>query len=273
MSYLQHSLQFCAGGFFVLVEGVGIDVQRGGGLTVTEDARYRGHVRAACNHQAGGGVAQAVDIELLRQTVLFQNALESPREGGGRHGQACALSAEQEVCCSQFSFIVGLGDVLAFPLIFTQERFHLGGEVDVPVTGTGLGFLDEYLVAGDFYGIAADVDGTLFPVDVPPLQSAALAPPHSRGDDELEVGFVLDALALQRGDDLLCRFLVRNLLLTFAAKYPQCCRQTDDDEQGGLTFEIEKGRLSFRLTAPYSEERRRAASEAAKKCGVHRCAF
>ena len=40
--------------------------------------------------------------------------------------------------------------------------------------------------------------------------------------------------------------------------------QTDDDEQGGLTFEIEKGRLSFRLTAPYSEERRKAASERAK---------
>ena len=33
---------------------------------------------------------------------------------------------------------------------------------------------------------------------------------------------------------------------------------------------IAKGRFSFRLTAPYNEERRRAASEAAKKCGVHR---
>lgn len=40
-------------------------------------------------------------------------------------------------------------------------------------------------------------------------------------------------------------------------------RQTDDDEQGGLTFEIEKGRLSFRLTAPYSEERRQFAKERA----------
>ena len=58
-------------------------------------------------------------------------------------------------------------------------------------------------------------------------------------------------------------------LTAFAAKYPQCCRQTDDDEQGGLTFEIEKRRLSFRLTAPYSEERRRAASEAAKKNSVN----
>ena len=60
---------------------------------------------------------------------------------------------------------------------------------------------------------------------------------------------------------------LKRRLSAFAAKHPQCCRQTDDDEQGGLTFEIEKGRLSFRLTAPYSEERRSAASEWAKKNG------
>ena len=52
MSYLQHSLQARAGGLFVLVEGVGVDVQRGGGLTVAEDARHRGHIRAARDHQA-----------------------------------------------------------------------------------------------------------------------------------------------------------------------------------------------------------------------------
>ena len=62
---------------------------------------------------------------------------------------------------------------------------------------------------------------------------------------------------------------LKKRLTAFAAKYPQCCRQTDDDEQGGLTFEIEKGRLSFRLTVPYSAERRRAASEAAKKNSVN----
>ena len=63
---------------------------------------------------------------------------------------------------------------------------------------------------------------------------------------------------------------LKKRLTAFAAKYPQCCRQTDDDEQAGLTFEIEKGRLSFRLTAPYSEERRRAASEQAKQNGIHK---
>ena len=62
---------------------------------------------------------------------------------------------------------------------------------------------------------------------------------------------------------------LKKRLTAFAEKHPQCCRQIDDDEQGGLTFEIEKGRLSFRLTAPYSEERRRVASERAQTNGIN----
>lgn len=62
---------------------------------------------------------------------------------------------------------------------------------------------------------------------------------------------------------------LKRRLREFAEKHPQCCHQTDDDEQGGLTFEIEKGRLSFRLTAPYTEERRKTASEWAKKKGLN----
>ena len=58
---------------------------------------------------------------------------------------------------------------------------------------------------------------------------------------------------------------LKKRLTAFSKKYPQCCRQIDDDEQGGLTFEIEKGRLSFRLTAPYSEERKAAARRYAKE--------
>ena len=60
---------------------------------------------------------------------------------------------------------------------------------------------------------------------------------------------------------------LKKRLSAFAAKYPECCRQIDVDEQGGLTFEIKKGRLSFRLTAPYSEERKQAASEWATRNG------
>ena len=61
---------------------------------------------------------------------------------------------------------------------------------------------------------------------------------------------------------------LKKRLGAYAQQYPDLCRQTDDDGQGGLTFEIVKGRLSFRLTAPYSEERRSKASAWAKEWGI-----
>lgn len=39
----------------------------------------------------------------------------------------------------------------------------------------------------------------------------------------------------------------------------------DDDELSCKTFEVKKGRFGFKLTAPYSEERCKAAGELAKK--------
>lgn len=61
---------------------------------------------------------------------------------------------------------------------------------------------------------------------------------------------------------------LKKRLAQYAAKHPDLCRQTDDDEQGGLTFEIDRKRFAVRLTAPYSNERRQAASELAKKNGL-----
>ena len=58
---------------------------------------------------------------------------------------------------------------------------------------------------------------------------------------------------------------LKNRLNEYAGKYPSECRLVDDDENGCLTFEIRKGRFSFKLNAPYSAERRKAASELAKK--------
>ena len=58
---------------------------------------------------------------------------------------------------------------------------------------------------------------------------------------------------------------LKKRLLAYAAKFPELCQQTDDDEQGGLCFEIDKSRISIRLTAPYSEERRKKASAVAKE--------
>ena len=56
---------------------------------------------------------------------------------------------------------------------------------------------------------------------------------------------------------------LKKRLLEYAANFPELCQQTDDDEQGGLRFEIDKSRISIRLTAPYSEERKQALKKQA----------
>ena len=61
---------------------------------------------------------------------------------------------------------------------------------------------------------------------------------------------------------------LKKRLLEYAAKFPELCKQTDDDEQGGLRFEIDKSRISIRLTAPYSAKRRKAYSDYAKENGM-----
>jgi len=58
---------------------------------------------------------------------------------------------------------------------------------------------------------------------------------------------------------------LKKRLTEYAGKYPAECRLIDDDENGCLTFEIKKRRFGFKLTAPYSEQRRKAASNLAKK--------
>ena len=59
---------------------------------------------------------------------------------------------------------------------------------------------------------------------------------------------------------------LKNRLTAYAAAHPGECRQTDaDPETGCMEFDIEKGRFSFRLTAPYSAERREKASQYARE--------
>ncbi len=58
---------------------------------------------------------------------------------------------------------------------------------------------------------------------------------------------------------------LKNRLTAYSRKHPAVCKLTDVDQDAGCKeFEIEKGHFSFRLTAPYREERRWTASEAAK---------
>ena len=97
VSNLQPLLEHSAGRLLVLIESMGIDVQGGRGLAVAQKARHRGHVRSVCDEQAGVGVPQGVDVQILRQAVLFQDQLEPPGESGGRHGEPLSMAAEDVV--------------------------------------------------------------------------------------------------------------------------------------------------------------------------------
>ena len=58
---------------------------------------------------------------------------------------------------------------------------------------------------------------------------------------------------------------LKKRLLSYAAKHPELCKQTDYDDQGGLWFEIDKSRVSIRLTAPYSDSRKEKLAREARR--------
>ena len=59
---------------------------------------------------------------------------------------------------------------------------------------------------------------------------------------------------------------LKKRLLAYSRRYPAICQQMDaDPETGCMEFDIAKGRFSFRLTAPYSEERREATRRYARE--------
>ncbi len=62
---------------------------------------------------------------------------------------------------------------------------------------------------------------------------------------------------------------LKNRLTAYNRRFPSVCKLTDEDrETGCMEFEIAKGRFSFRLTVPYSDQRREAARAYAKRNGI-----
>ena len=59
---------------------------------------------------------------------------------------------------------------------------------------------------------------------------------------------------------------LKNKLAAYAKKHPDLCSLKEENkEYGSVSYTIQKSRVSIRLLAPYSEARRKAASEYAKK--------
>lgn len=73
----------------------------------------------------------------------------------------------------------------------------------------------------------------------------------SKGDEEYSI-YIFD-LALQKRLEM------------FAKNYPEICREMASTEEGRKTYVVDKTRVSIRLLPSVSQERRKAASEYAKK--------
>ena len=58
---------------------------------------------------------------------------------------------------------------------------------------------------------------------------------------------------------------LKRRLQAYAKKYPNLCKVAEKKRNGAMRFVIDKQRISIRLTAPYSEECREAASRYAKE--------
>ena len=107
-------------------------------------------------------------------------------------------------------------------------------------------------------------DGGVYLVNGTEIVPEAAAP-ETYQKDTAKQGTIAYSILKAHNTDL------KNRLAAYAAQHPAECRQLDaDPDTGGMEFTIRKGRLSFRLTAPYSEKRKQAASEAAKRNGFTR---
>lgn len=62
---------------------------------------------------------------------------------------------------------------------------------------------------------------------------------------------------------------LKKRLAAFSKKYPDLCRLERTHPQGGVSYVLDKSRLSIRLLPPYSEERREKASEYARQNGFN----
>ena len=62
---------------------------------------------------------------------------------------------------------------------------------------------------------------------------------------------------------------LKHRLTAFARQYPDLCQIVSDGGEGRMSFEIDTRRCAFRLTAPYSEERKQRLRETAQAQGIH----
>ena len=61
---------------------------------------------------------------------------------------------------------------------------------------------------------------------------------------------------------------LKKKLAAYAKRHPDLCSLKETTKEGSATYVVDKARLTIRLTEPYSEARRQAASKRAKDQGL-----
>lgn len=61
---------------------------------------------------------------------------------------------------------------------------------------------------------------------------------------------------------------LKKKLAAYTKRHPDLCSLKETTQEGSATYVVDKARLTIRLTEPYSEERRKAASKRAKDQGL-----
>ena len=177
-----------------------------------------------------------------------------------QHQSTIHIPALQPLCRRQvFSIILAL---IQKEIVNQQKAFQLGALLRV---GFGTASDDPVIIRGFSIGIMA-----FFSVLELGKRSKTAHPRRERIFKEkmkksqnvteiyfAEAGPVIDILTYNAD--------LKRRLTRYAERHPDLCHQTDDDGLGGERFEIRKGRFCFRLTEPYSEERREAASRYARE--------
>jgi hypothetical protein len=82
---------------------MGVNIQRGARLGVPKQICHRADIHILCDQQAGVGVPQTVDGQLIRQVILFQDLCELIGIAAG-HNRISRPAEEHIIIVSQWPF-------------------------------------------------------------------------------------------------------------------------------------------------------------------------
>ena len=192
----------CVGG----LDGVDIDLARGGRVGVTEAGGDGGDRDAGVDHQRGVRMAEAVDGD-VRQVVRTDEITE-PTSDGIRMDWHTVRLGEQAV--TVYPSVAHAEALLSLPALVLLEQ--LDGDsrgFDVARGAVVLGRIRDDALMRDVQRGALDADDGSIEVDILPLEATELLAAHASKHEHLDHRLELHMLAFDQAEKLSGLFLVQ----------------------------------------------------------------